>query len=243
MITYDKREPLVVIHIPKAAGTSTREIFRSWFHHSSFFYHYYDEVKGEPAKLVDLEELRQKRKGLAWRLLRRSRMPVCIHGHFNQLRGFGVENRYPTVKQFVTILRDPFETAVSTFHYTKERAGEWKDPNMMPKGNISDYLAKHRSQIVTHFPRKVTRDNYKEIVDEYFIEIGLTECLPESMFRIAKKLGKRFDSATLPRINVSKKREEAPSELKEVHRENNELDYEVFDFIQRRFRNRDASIT
>jgi hypothetical protein len=42
---YDSNQPLIVIHIPKAAGSSSKEIFKSWFGYN-FHQHYYNEQEG-----------------------------------------------------------------------------------------------------------------------------------------------------------------------------------------------------
>ena len=55
-----------------------------------------------------------------------------VFGHFNRARGFGVEHHYPEVQQFVTVLRDPFEMAVSGYFYTRKMRAAWKDASNLP---------------------------------------------------------------------------------------------------------------
>ena len=59
---------------------------------------------------------------------------------------------------------------------------------MAPKSDINTYFLNAKSYMLEHFPRKVTRDNYKEICEKYFVHIGITEQLDESLLRISKKL-------------------------------------------------------
>ena len=39
--------------------------------------------------------------------------PVCIHGHFNAARSSGIDDYYPAADQFMSVVREPFETLVS----------------------------------------------------------------------------------------------------------------------------------
>lgn len=52
--------------------------------------------------------------------------------------------------------------------------------------------------MLNFFPEKITFDNYQRLIEEHYIEIGITEYLGESMKRIAKKLDQSFDVAFLP---------------------------------------------
>jgi hypothetical protein len=232
MIAYAKNEPLIAIHIPKSAGTSVRRVFKEWFYPSSFFLHYYDEEKGRPPHHVDLRSL-ARRPGRLWgSVLRRPDRPICIYGHFPRARGFGIEERFPEVRQFVAILLDPFETALSTYHYLRKAGETWQDQSRIPKTELREYLMDTPSRTLDHFPREITAENYKEIIGQYFIDIGITEKLEESLTRIASKLGKRFDPSRLPQLNVTERSDVASGDLREVHRERNPLEYLVYEYVR-----------
>ena len=103
MIEYNKAEPLFSIHIPRCGGKSMTPWLAEIFP-GSLGLHYFDEAKNRmPAK--------HKRQA-----------GTCIHGHFNKARGFGVQDYYPQARQFITILRDPFEVLVSRYYYEKLNA-------------------------------------------------------------------------------------------------------------------------
>lgn len=232
MIPYDKEQPLIAIHIPKSAGTSVRRVFKQWFHPSSFFTHYYDEEKGKPPRQVDLRSLARKRGGLLGPIVRTRNRPICIYGHFPRARGYGVETKFPEVKQFVTIMRDPFETALSMYHYLRKAGEKWKDQGSVPRVELGDYLLNTPSRVLDHFPRELTFENYEEMIDRYFIDIGITENLEESLLRIASKLGKEFDPRQLGQLNVTERTSPEPQGLRELHREKNRLEYLVYEHVK-----------
>jgi len=87
MLNYKFSKTLISIHIPKTGGTSFKDVLYTWFGKNLFF-HYYNEREGiMPVKYELLPG-------------------ICIHGHFNRKRNFGVQDYYPEATQFITILRD-----------------------------------------------------------------------------------------------------------------------------------------
>lgn len=223
MRQYDPNLPLIFIHIPKTAGTSVREIFEGWFG-SGLYRHYFDE---EADKLPAKHDLP---------LLHSIERPVVVYGHFNSLRGFGVEDYYPEVRQFITILRDPFEKVISSYYYIRKFGGEWKDQSRVPKSDIREYLLKTPPNTLNHFPRKVTKDNYRALIDEFFIEVGVMEYLVPSMQRIAKEISREFDSRLLQHQNVTVRDQPNPKDLRDEYVERYPLEFEVFEYALSRYK-------
>jgi hypothetical protein len=95
---YDAARPLFSLHVPKTAGTSFRNDLEGWFGREHMAFHYRGD-QGEPPPRAAL------RPGL------------CVHGHFNRLRGIGVRQYYPQADQFIVFVRDPFDRFVSTWRY------------------------------------------------------------------------------------------------------------------------------
>jgi len=213
---YDSSQPLIVIHIPKAAGSSSKEIFKSWFS-DNFHQHYFNEKEGLMPKKIDIFKLNS------------SKVPLCLHGHFNKLRKFGVEDYYPSANQFVTILRDPYELLISHYFFVSKVGGNWKDQSRVPKSDIETYLRSAKPNMLNHFPREVTLENYKDICEEYFIEIGITEKLDQSLERIANKLGFEFMNNT-PNLNKTDRDQEVAENFKDQFIESNRLEYEVYEY-------------
>jgi hypothetical protein len=94
---YDPRRPLFSLHVPKTAGTSFRNDLETWFGEDLALHYRGDQGEAPPRHAL--------RPGL------------CVHGHFNRLRGIGVRQYYPEAGQFIVFLRDPFDRFVSTWRY------------------------------------------------------------------------------------------------------------------------------
>jgi hypothetical protein len=221
MRAYDPKQPLIFIHIPKAAGTATRKVFQDWYG-TGFLKHYFNEQDGTLPPRHDIFKLHRRKR------------PVVVYGHFNRQRGFGVEDYYPAVRQFVTILRDPFELTISAYFYARQDWIDWKDPARIPREKLRDHLATARPNMLNHFPREMRLDNYRDIIEAYFVDIGIAEQLDPSMTRIAAKLGFRYDRNGLGPANTTPRDQAAPDDLREVFAENNRLEFEVYKYVRQR---------
>ena len=102
MKNYNRNETLISIHIPKTGGTSLRKILRKWFGEKLFLHYFNEKDCSMPVKYEFASG-------------------ICIHGHFNSRRGFGINDYYPQATQFITFLRDPFDILISRFFYEKEK--------------------------------------------------------------------------------------------------------------------------
>ena len=205
MRNYDRNQPLIVIHIPKAGGNTSGRIFQQWFG-QGFLRHYFERNTGCMPKKYDIFGIHTYNS------------PIVLHGHFNNSRHFGVWDYYPEVKQFITILRDPFELAVSNYYYSRKIGLLTNDDSRIPKLGIKEYLIKKRSYMFKYFPQEVTIHNYKDIMEENFVEVGITEYLDESMKRIAQKLGMLYDPKWLGHYNATERDEEVPQQLSDCHK-------------------------
>lgn len=219
MKVYDDGKPLVLIHIPKTAGVSVKEVYRGWFGERLLFHYYDGKAKKMPVR-YDLAELHNKEN------------PVFVYGHFNRSKNFGVEQYYPYIDQFITILRDPFEMAVSGYFYVRKvNQNGWRKQLKLVDGGLSEYLQKMHSGLLNFFPCEMTFDNYKEVIEEKYIEIGVTEYLDESMRRIATKLGQSYASSMLEKLNVAERDQIIPYELKDSFREKHLLEFAIYDYV------------
>lgn len=221
MRDYDSSKPLIVIHIPKAAGTSSKEVFKSWFG-ENFHQHYFNEKKACMPIKIDIFELHKPQK------------PLCLHGHFNKLRNFGVEDYYPSADQFITILRDPYEQLISAYFFCSKNGVNWKEKLMVPNVDIETYLKNKKPNMLNQFPREITKDNYKDICEEHFIEIGITEKLDQSLDRIANKLGFEYED-NVPTLNKTTRDEKIPENFKDQFIELNRLEYDVYEYCMSKY--------
>lgn len=221
MRRYDPGQPLVFVHVPKTAGTSVRQVFAGWFG-DGLILHYHDEVAGRPPGRSPLFDRHSPAA------------PVCLYGHFNAARGFGVTDAHADATQFVSLLRDPFEAACSAYFYLRRVARKWRDPGAVPPPGLPAWLARTPPNMLAHFPRPVTRDNYRDLIEEFFVEIGVTEQLAESLARIARHLGRPFDPGQLPHRNVTPRQDSGLdlAALRAAYRDRHPLDFAVYDHVR-----------
>jgi len=184
--------------------------------------HYHNERKDRPPKKHNLF------------LLSLFQKQTIIYGHFNNLRGFGVKDYYPNVDQFISILRDPFELTVSSYFYVRANSKNWKDQDAVPSGSLAQFISDTDINMLNHFPRVITRDNYKEIIEQYFVYIGIVEHLQESLRMIAHKLGKNFNSSEVPHANATSRDQIIDDGAKSRFKEKHELEYLVYEYAKQR---------
>ena len=219
MRDYDPTAPLIFIHLPKTAGTSVKEIVRRWYP-GRLHYHYIDEAAGRmplplpPGRLADREA------------------PPLIYGHFNRQRGAGIEAYYPDISQFVSILRDPFDMTVSAIYYWRSATDPGADLSKIGTSQIAKKLRKRKPHTLQHFPAGLTMQNYRDVLSEKFVHLGVTEDLPRSMAQIATKLGKPFAPDDLPRANVTERQRDFPDALRHEYRERFPLEHAIYDFAR-----------
>jgi hypothetical protein len=214
MRPYDPGSPLIFLHVPKTAGTSLREIFRGWFG-PGLLEHYAGVPDGSLPVRHDLSALLSTGR------------PLTIYGHFNRRRGFGVDDYYPEVRQFATVLRDPFDRTVSGYcHLVRQHQANPTHP--APSEGLRDYLRKKRDGAITFFPGFITADNYEQMIDRYFVAIGVVERLDVSLQHIASALGRSVDSGEMPRLNVNEAPVEEVGDLREEFIANHPLDYQLY---------------
>ncbi len=215
MKKYDPSKPLIFIHIPKSAGTTVKSQFKEWYG-NRLYEHYFNEVTGTFPRKVRLKNF----------LLRPRK--IVIYGHFNRNRGFGITDYYPEVDQFVTVLRDPFESAVSAFYYKRNTGIYSKDKDQVPKTDLETFLKNNQPNILNHFPVEITVDNYKEIIEKYFIAVGITEMLQDSIKIIGDKLGFPVANNNLPKLNETIREETASQEMKAAYESRYPLEFLVY---------------
>ena len=235
MKTYDPKKPLVSIHIPKCAGSSFSNILQSWFG-NGFRQHYYNEKKNKSPKKLNLYA------GIFSKQFKRG---LCVHGHFNNSRGIGVYDYYPEVDQFITIIRDPFNLHVSNYFYVRRksqnqgglffRSGR-QHQIIEHDWSLKDYLRENKKSYICKFlPSNITLDNYKRVLEDQFLYIGLSESLQNSVNILAQKLG--FYSIMVPRLNVSEWNESIPDDAREEFIENNPLEMAIYRYAKDNFEN------
>ena len=203
MKAYQKDKPIISIHIPKCGGTSFINIVQEWFS-SKLYLHYYNEKAGKMPEKVKLK------KGIFNSYINN----LCIHGHFNKNRDFGITKLYPDVDQFFTFLRDPLEMSISVFFYRHKLLDNNNYYNNGIKINsfpmdIDQYLEESNPYMLNQFPDGINEENYKEFINEKFVHIGVIENYQNSINLLAEKLNKK--PLKIEHLNESR-RTQTPSE-------------------------------
>lgn len=225
MKTYDKTKPLISIHIPKAGGSTFQGILKKWFGPGLYF-HYFNEIEN---KMPETHELRPG---------------ICIHGHFNKRRDFGIEHYYPEAGQFITFLRDPFEIVISRYFFEKKReriARSFRDGKPLDlQDDINEYLEaeihkeNYHPNILDYMPVEITLDNYKEVIDDYFIYIGVMEDYQFSIDRLAAKLG--FSSLPVEHLNKSERFMDYSPVYREKFIEHHPVEWAFYDYVSAHYK-------
>ncbi len=223
MMKYDKSKPLISLHIPKCAGRSFQAVMRAWFS-KNLETHYYGESKQRMPKKI------RTRKYLSTQY----RSGLCIYGHFNHERGFGVQDYYPDINQFIMVVRDPLETAASSYYYCRKVGKKLADQSRVPKEDINAHLKTAKSEILSHLPFEFTLKNHEEILSTKFIHVGLTEELDATIAAIAHKLG--FAPIPVETLNQTKRDQTIADETRKIFIQNHPLEYAIYDFAKRNYR-------
>jgi len=186
MIAYDPSQPLIGLHVPKTAGNSIRSILENWYPGRKLLLHY---RQGD-----ELPVKHELQGGL------------CVYGHFNACRKFGVLDYYPEVRQFFCFLREPYARFVSQWLYLNPN-GEKHDRIAFERWlalRAEEQLAGINTySFVWHFPALPTATSIDSMFDEMFVFIGIFERLQQSVDSLALALQK--ETTNISHINISER--------------------------------------
>jgi hypothetical protein len=144
-----------------------------------------------------------------------------------------LEHSYPSVNQFITILRDPLETQISLFHFTKERISKnelFKDGKRIETltDDIDDFLENSNSHFLQHLPKGLTKENFNSVFFEKFVHVGIMEDYQASVNIIAEKLKKK--KVEVPVLNTSKHTSRPSESAIRKFIEKSSFEYQIYDF-------------
>lgn len=191
---YDSARPLFSLHVPKTAGTSFRKDLEAWFGRERLAFHYRGDQGEAPARA-------ELRPGL------------CVHGHFNRLRGIGVRQYYPEADQFIVLLRDPYDRFVSNWRYLhfQVRSGV-AVPAFADRPDLATWLDRRRRELETSgedpfsFLAQLADPTDPaapaEVFGPQYLAVGITERYAQSVELFAAVLG-RAPPAAETRLNLA----------------------------------------
>jgi hypothetical protein len=215
--SYNKNIPLLSIHVPKTGGSSFRLVLENWFSNNLYTHYPAKEVIPERAKIKTI--FGQFKKG------------ICIHGHFNRLRGFGIENHYPDIDQMICFIRNPIDQQISTFLFKHRKIKQgytfWDWPQDKIPNDIDEFLYRFPSNLLLHLPKEITLENYIDVINERFIHLGITESYSSSLMTIASKLNKKY--IIPPRKNTSNTKVFPGKKAIRFFKEKHELEFRIYE--------------
>jgi hypothetical protein len=220
MIHYKKEEPLFSIHIPKCGGTSLQEILNNWFG-PRLHLHYYDEEQNVMPPKYQISP------------------GICIHGHFNRKRNFGISDYYPEARQFITFIRDPFNILVSRYFDVKKRENRndafRNGKKLVLPQSIEVYMEEeiqkedYHPNIFDYLPGEYTLDNYRQQIEEKFVFVGITEKFEYSINLLSQSLN--FKNPAVKRLNRSCRYQKISPKFKKKFMDDHPLEYAFYDYI------------
>lgn len=202
-------------HIPKAGGTAARFVFGEW--HTVIA----DYRKGASEQLT--------RAFIEQKLdLGSIRRPAFVSGHYG-LPGARLHERYPQVFsdprfRLITFLREPLETALSTYFYVKK----------LGRPGFSDDLDKFLAHYRTDYAGVLNCEgtDYAGAIARYWF-VGITERFPESIRLLSRKINQR--NVPAPMLNVTSREIEPSDAAVQLFRKNNCEDYAIYAAACERF--------
>ena len=206
MRCYDPEQPLVSLHVPKCAGTSFRKVLEQWFG-DQLRLHYIRRGERPPQQILEPGS--------------------CIHGHFREERGTGIQQYYPDAKQFLTILRDPAEVTLSRYFFHHHRAQQGIAPRyyQLP-ASAEEALEADTSPYLPFLPWALTPDNFAEVLERDCVYVGVTERLNRCMQQLAAIVGKK--PVNVPVLNQAPRDQKVSARAYQRFRDNHPLEYAIY---------------
>lgn len=259
MKLYTSNAPLFSLHLPKTGGSSLEFVLANWFNKRKFpnlkqhprlsnilrfqdldfqiqrllgcglYFHYIDHRQNKAPRPIKL--------GASYGLFHPQKQAECIHGHFRSyLRGESVFDSYPNASQFITVLREPLEMQISLYHYTKRLVEdgvmywEGKQKEEFEFETLDEWLLERDFFLLKVLPWSFSKDNYRDVINEYFVHICVLEHFQQSIDILAQKLA--FKPIRVPKVNATPRSVMPSSKIIKVFREKYDLEYMIYDYAK-----------
>lgn len=210
--SYDPAKPLISIHLPKCAGTSMERFLRTRFQ-EKLHLHYPEEEGSAPVH-------HQIGAG------------HCVHGHFfHHEHAISVNDYYPDCDQFISVLREPLELAVSAWCYTRDQNSDFQ--------SMEDYLTAilewDRFYYYEGLPISDNGTPYEKQLANSFVWACTYAELEDQLGDLTKRLGGNTSKDfSFPHLNKSQTRFELPSEkLRQRFMEKFKKAYQLYHAVEK----------
>jgi Sulfotransferase family len=222
---------LIFIHIPKAAGTTLRQILKVQYPNKRWLQIDGSRPKESFAefKNQDIEQRKEIR---------------CLFGHIP----YGVHEALVGDSQYITILRHPVERVISHYYYILRKPSHYLYREVAGRNmSLQDYITSGlSSQELKNGQTWLIsgKDNNnleslavaKQNLQQHFIAVGITEQFDRSLAIFQQKLG--WDKINYESANVTPnrpQRDEISPEIVSLIEKLNYLDMELYDFANSLF--------
>ncbi|MGJ3257332.1 MAG: hypothetical protein ACFE0K_13540 [Alcanivorax sp.] len=216
MQNYDPEKLLISIHIPKCGGTSFTSCLEQFFGEHLHLHYPDDPEPGPPPETAQ-------------------RIRACVHGHFYHHRwAIGAMDYYPDSSQFITMLREPFEMALSGYYF-RRRLGDLGDITLHQ--HLDELLATPQLFNYLGLPFdlwKASEDDIQEWLDTRFLWIGLTERFQESVDLLAMKLDKASPDVAVDNVSPRDDGLAEYTQYQKKFRQRYRREYALYDYANRR---------
>jgi len=237
---HTNSKTVIFIHIPKAAGTTFKEIlWRQYGYRNSFTVQSGERTQPSIDKFRQLPESKKSRFRL-------------IYGHMP----FGLHRWLPRSAAYITILRNPVERVASEYYYVLRTPIHPLNPELVGKNlSLQDYIQKTADMNTTNLQTRWVSgcvdfdsvippyenlpanalDLAKENIENFFSVCGLIERFDESLLLMQKILG--WKNIYYMRRNVGKRRaskDQLPAATLRLIEKQEEKDLELFEYAAKR---------
>ncbi len=243
-----QRPTYIIVHIPKSAGTSLRDMLRGRLLLSSpssignwNLAHGLAHVQPYEKRFVALSELNERQS---------SKVRLIYHHG-----GFGMHECLTSPYTYLSIIREPISRAISAYYYMRQlypsegkpfndtledmiTSGKVYDPFYQDNLQVRMLAATDRSRDVEHGQpcTAATLEKAKANIEQYVPILGLTERFDEYMLLLARH--QKWKLPYYARMNENKVRERrdpVANDLIDTLREKNAYDIELYEWATQRF--------
>jgi len=216
-------QPVVVLHIPKTAGTSLRRLIQENCLPEDIFYIYSEDSQFTTVR--DFNKLTLEEK---------SGYKIFMgHIAFNPKMFAGLNPTY------ITLVRDPVERVISYYHHVMRRQ-EWKDKNISLLKYIETsgdgQISNHQTRMLNGYPKYPVEEKHLETaiynLENYFSIVGTTEHFEETADAVCAFFG--WENEETHRENVSEDRKQldyySEYEIDKI-KKLNKFDLKLYEYI------------
>lgn len=219
---------LFFLHIPKAAGTTFKEVLYHNYRFSRIAW-----IDGSyPSESV--ERLKAMKQG--WRDRK-----ACVMGHFQ----YGLHECFNGPYTYVTFLRNPVDRVISTYYHILRKSTHHRYHRLLNDENLSleEFVRKRVSSEVSNLqtawisgesePDSSSLEKAKMIINSDFSFAGISEAFDASLIMLCRETG--LEVRPYPNLNIGEyKQKEVPETTRNVILEANQLDLELYEWVKDR---------